>query len=292
MHLSCPYCELKPDYVSDCRTIVSFGRFHRTSDSRDVKRFRCLSCRRTFSQASKDPCFGQKKRQKNKSIFEQLASGTSQRRTARLLRIDRRTVARRLVSMGSFCRDVLGFQRAVLKVQEFEFDDVETFEHSKAKPVSITLAVESKTRRILGFQVAQMSAKGRLVKKSLKKYGYRRDERRKARRLLFKELKPLIAEGALIKSDSNPYYVQDVREFFPTCHHVRVLGKRGAVTGQGELKKVVFDPIFSLNHTAAMLRANIARLIRKTWCTTKRKERLADHLAIYAVYHNNHLSAA
>ncbi len=59
----------------------------------------------------------------------------------------------------------------------------------------------------------------------------------------------------------------------------------------GELKKVGFDPIFSLNHTYAMFRAHLSRLIRKTWNTTKKPDRLADHLAIYALIHNQRLLA-
>ena len=38
-----------------------------------------------------------------------------------------------------------------------------------------------------------------------------------------------------------------------------------------------------------MLRANISRLIRKTWNTTKRIDRLLDHLMIYVVSHNRHI---
>lgn len=56
--------------------------------------------------------------------------------------------------------------------------------------------------------------------------------------------------------------------------------------GQGELKRIGKDPIFSLNHTFAMLRANINRLVRRTWCTTKRQDRLRLHIALYAVRHN------
>ena len=58
------------------------------------------------------------------------------------------------------------------------------------------------------------------------------------------------------------------------------------------LPQTQFDPIFSLNHTCAMLRANICRLIRKTWCTTKKRERLVDHIAIYTYLHNRSLKAA
>ena len=52
------------------------------------------------------------------------------------------------------------------------------------------------------------------------------------------------------------------------------------------MKQLRFDPLFSLNHTCAMLRANINRLFRRTWCTTKRKDRLEQHLAVYMDFHN------
>lgn len=225
-------------------------------------------------------------------IFELLASGVSGRRTARILRLNRKTVARKLIHLGQICRDKLFMQTASSTVTAMQFDDLETFEHSKCKPVSATIAVEERTRRILGFRVAKMAAKGLLAQKSRKKYGVRKDERSRMRKELFKELQPVISPGATIKSDSNPYYVDDVKAFFPEAIHIQVMGERGALTGQGELKKVQFDPIFSLNHTYAMFRANVSRLIRKTWCTTKLIERLDDHLAIYAVYHNRHLPKA
>jgi transposase-like protein len=286
MRPNCPVCEIKPDYISDFRTVVRFGSFWRKSDSKPVKRFRCLLCEKTFSSATKDACFKQKKRQKNLALKELLASGVSHRRSAKLLRINRKTVKRRLLFFGEVFGKKLTFENAFLKVHEMQFDDLETFEHTKCKPLSVLLAVDGPTRRILGFRVAQMPAKGLLAKKAIKKYGPRADERSQMRKSLFGELQPIVQPGSIIRSDSNPYYVHDVKSYFPLSHHIPCVGKRGAITGQGELKKIVFDPIFSLNHTCAMLRANICRLIRKTWCTTKRKECLKAHLAIYADYHN------
>ena len=52
------------------------------------------------------------------------------------------------------------------------------------------------------------------------------------------------------------------------------------------MKKEDFDPLFALNQTAAMIRDNIKRLARRTWCTTKKVERLLDLLMMYAHYHN------
>lgn len=85
----------------------------------------------------------------------------------------------------------------------------------------------------------------------------------------------------------DPFYPSSVKRFFPEASHVVTKGRRACVVGQGELKRGGFDPIFSFNHTAAMVRANINRLIRRTWNTTKKPERLIEHLWIYMNYHNS-----
>ena len=103
---------------------------------------------------------------------------------------------------------------------------------------------------------------------------------------LFKNLKPYLHPEAVIESDENPHYPNHVKRHVPHAKHIRYKGARGAVSGQGELKKQKFDPLFSLNHTCAMLRANISRLFRRTWNTTKKLESLVDHLWIYVRYHN------
>jgi hypothetical protein len=177
----------------------------------------------------------------------------------------------------------------IKNISEIQFDDLETFEHTKLKPISVTLAVQKHERHILGFEVSRMPAKGLLAKKSLKKYGFRKDERSSGRNRLFCRIKNQIALNATIESDDNPHYTRDVREHFPKCVHLTHLGKRGAITGQGELKKTKWDPLFSLNHTCAMYRYSISRLIRKTWCTTKKLQPLIDHIEIYMWFHNNYL---
>ncbi len=290
MKTQCPYCSIKSS-KSDPRLLVKkSGVYRRKSDCRRVQKFRCLSCLKYFSNATKHPCLNQNKRQFNQRLFRLLCSGVSQRRAAKLLKLSRTTIARKLVFLGYQAQLKLEeSNRQLPKVAILEFDDLETFEHTKYKPLSVTLAVESRTRRILGFQVSQMPAKGLLVKTALKKYGPRMDERSIGRQSLFTDLKGLICENAIIKSDENPHYVNDVKSNFPMATHQRFKGMRGSIVGQGELKKVRFDPLFSLNHTCAMYRANVNRLFRKTWCTTKNRDRLTAHLAMYAVFHNFHL---
>jgi transposase-like protein len=283
-HPECPKCAIAGFPPSK---IIRHGIYLRTSDQNPVQRYRCLGCKKGFSEATYDLCFKQKKRQKNEIIRKILASTGSLRRTAKILSLARVTVVRKKQFLGLTSEfSFLKRNHETPKAVEIEFDDLETFEHTKCKPLSVTLAVESHTRRILGLEVSEMPAKGTLTKKA-KMYGCRPDLRRQGRNRLFKKIRPFLENGAVIKSDSNPHYPRDVKKHFPDSPHIVFKGRRGASGGQGELKKVRFDPLFSLNHTCAMLRANVNRLIRKTWCTTKSKDRLYAHLMIYADYHND-----
>ena len=268
--------------------IVKIGHFFRNCDQALIQRYLCRTCRKSFSQETIHPCVYQKKRHLNSSVFNLLVSGVSQRRAARLLQVNPKTIVRKFLFLGQFSlaelRNKTHLQNKHIKAMQF--DDMETFEHSKCKPLSITLAVEEKTRFILGFRVASMPAKGLLAKTARAKYGYRKDERAKFRRKLFRELQSHISAEATIKSDMNPHYKEDVRRYFQTQAYFTYKGRRGCVVGQGELKSGGFDPLFSLNHTAAMLRANINRLFRRTWCTTKKAICLEYHIALYCFYHN------
>lgn len=287
MKPQCIHCTSK-EHTSDERSnVVCFGFFTRQSDQERLQRFLCKTCGKSFSAATQSQCYQQKKRHFNKYVFELLVSGVSQRRAARLLKINRKTVVRKFIFLGTFAELLLPHLNTYHpKARIIEFDDLETFEHSKCKPLSVTLAVEYKTRRILGFRVSRMPAKGLLVALARKKYGFRRDERKPAREALFKEIKDYVEIGAVIKSDENPHYRPDVAKHFPLSKHKAFKGRRGCIVGQGELKRGGFDPLYSLNHTCAMLRANINRLFRRTWNTTKVPQRLSYHIAMYALYHN------
>lgn len=275
-------------FCPHCRTPLSkSGHYFRKNDRAIVQRYCCKTCRKWFSDSYFSSCYKQKKRHMNLLVFKLLAAGYSQRRLAFDFPLNRKTVVRKFIFLGLEAQKRLAiWNRRQAPAHAMQFDDLETLEHSKYKPVSITLAVEEDTRRILGFRVASMPCKGILSKRAKQKYGRRPDERRQARKALFQELQDLVSSKAIIRSDQNPHYPEDVRHFFPDAEHQVFKGRRGCVIGQGELKRGGHDPLFSLNHTCAMLRANINRLFRRTWCTTKKRERLNLHIALYALNHN------
>lgn len=287
MPILCPNCDSLGRSGS---RFIGWGSYYRTSDSQTIRRYRCRVCLITCSPQSSHAWFRQKKRQKNEDLRKHFASAGSSNRAARNFCLNRKTVARKLIALGFAAEAELGrSNRLCPKAKIVEFDDLETFEHTKCKPISVTIAVEHRTRRILGVEVSTMPAKGRLVAKA-RKYGPRIDGRRPARQALFERIQELVAEDVILKSDSNPHYPRDVRKFFPKGEHWRYGSRKSSLGGQGELKKVRFDPLFSLNHTCAKFRDDVKRLARRTWCTTKKIERLRAHLMIYAVYHNEHLA--
>ena len=281
---NCPYCNDKS---------VKAGQFVRHLDARRIQKYRCKGCRKYFSNSHGSLFYRHKKRRLHWKIRDLMVAGVSERRMAKILGISRTTVVRKIrlldqiVSKDNFVDLAQGPM-----VSKFQFDDLETIEHTKLKPLSVTMAVEKTSRRILGFEVSQMPAKGLLAKRSIKKYGYRKDMRARGRDLLFEAIKEKVLPTATIESDESPHNPKSVKRWFPKATHLTTPGRRGCVVGQGELKAEGFDPLFSLNHTFAMLRANINRLFRRTWCTTKLPSRLAAHIRIYLHYHNRQLISA
>ncbi len=224
-----------------------------------------------------------------------LNSGVSRRRAALILGANRKTIVRKERFLAHQARlEHAEFLKTLSQtpVTCIQFDDLVTSEHTKCKPLSVTLAVEAKSRKILGFQVSSMPANGPLASIARKRYGRRADERVKGLSELLTSLKEVAHETAEWHSDENPLYPPHLKRIHPKATHKRTKGARGAVSGQAELKKLMFDPLFSLNHTCAMLRANLNRLFRRTWCTTKNKQGLIDHLWLYVRFHNQVLTPA
>lgn len=288
MSVSCPFCLNHQSNLSESRPrIIKYGTFRRSEDLTLQQRYRCLGCLKSFSTATLHPCYRQRRRSLNSQVFHLYVSGCSQRRIAKLLGCNPKTMVRKFLFLSEWAKFYFEQHRSLFQPsQEVEFDDLETFEHSKMKPLSVAMVVESKTRRILGFNVARMPAKGLLAARARKKYGKRGDERAFKRNNLFEGLKAHIDPSAKIKSDENPHYSRPIRKHFQACTHVIFKGRRGCVVGQGELKAGGYDPLFTLNHTFAMFRANMNRLFRRTWNTTKKPERLEKHIWLYCLYHN------
>ena len=276
------------------RPIVRNGTYRRKSDSRVVEKFYCRICEIYFSNATYAKAYRQKKRRLNPLLRKLFASSVSQRRSAIILGVNRKTVSRKFRFLSKLSQE--RHQKWLIEVVkpaealEVHFDDLETSEHSKYKPVSVTLVVEKNTRKIIDFELSKMPPKWIHVQRAFQKYGARKDERPIGWHRLFHRLSKNLSSKTSFVSDQNPFYSRLVSKYFPNSFHFQVKGRDAALVGQGELKKIGFDPIFPINHTCAMLRANLNRLARRTWCTTKTMQGLEDHIWIYVDFHNRELT--
>lgn len=288
MNYGCPKIEC--ENFQKTFTIIKNGRFKRKSDSRYVQKYKCTACRKQFSRATFTLEKYQKKRRINLQVLEGLSSGISMRRIAKNLRVDKKTIKRKMDYLAIKCHTKnIRFLKKLNdnKVSHLQVDDLITTEHTKLKPLSLSVAVDADRRYILGVEVSAIPAFGHIAQMSRDKYGYRKSQHKNGLDRLMSRISEAVDPYAIIRTDEHKLYPEFTRRYFPEADHERYKGGKGCVVGQGELKKLYRDPLFAINHTCAMLRANINRLARKTWCTTKDPAMLKKHLDIFMYYYNN-----
>jgi len=263
------------------------GTYIRQCDRRVIKRYRCTACGRTFSHQTFNPTYRQRRPGINSLVRKLICSKVSLRQIAREFSINQKTVHKRMLWLAEQGR--LRQEKRLESLKDINFiqiDEMVTHELSKCKPLSIAVAVVPGTRLILGANASEMPAKGPLAEISRKKYGPRRDDRRPAFQDLLRTVKARLSEDVWVFSDKKSTYPFWIREVLPGSVHFKVKGRRGCIAGYGEMKKAGFDPLFWLNHTAAMIRDALARMLRRTWCNTKQLFYLQRALDIHVDYHN------
>ena len=285
MNLPCPNCP------AGSASVVRNGHYFRRDDSRKIQCFKCKACGRYFSRATFSECYRQKKRRINEPLRDLLCKRMALRDAARHFKVSRTTIDRRLVFLARQARRrntafLEQYQRLNGSIDKLQFDDLITAEHTKCKPVSVTVVVQEKSRIIIDYSVAQIPAFGHLAAISRKKYGKRADHSRQQRHLLFKNLKTIVGQNVTFRTDEHKDYPIVLKRHFPAAIHLTHKSQRSRTNGQGEMKKTGRDPLFSINQTFGMLRDKMSRLTRQSWNLSKKIPRLDAHMAIYVESHN------
>jgi transposase-like protein len=258
------------------------GFFRISHNSQKVRRFQCKACKKTFSSRTFNITYRQHLPHLNEMIYRLHCEGSSIRAIARVLKIHRRTVCQKLLWLF----ENLKAFHSVPETKILYFDEMESLEHTKMKPLTIPLFVNERYE-ILAIRVGQIPAKGRLARISVKKYGLRRNESQMLLGQCFQEIKKSLPEIPMIFSDKKPAYPGLVRKFYPESQHLQYSRKDEEKAPLHEKKqKQQFQPLFALNQRCAKIRSDLKRMVRRTWCTTKLAGNLEKFLQIYAVYNN------
>ena len=260
--------------------------YYRTQYNRQpVPRYRCKTCGKWFGSHTFLATYRQHRPDANRLIGELLCSGVTMRRTAKVVRVHRRTVVRKLKFLAQRAR--LAHQ-AALTTGKFhttyvQFDEMETYEESKLKPLSIALAVRGKNGQVLSAKVATMNCHGRMAATSVHKYqGRRPDTRKQAALAALADVAAVSKPSMTVVTDQKKAYPNLIKTALPHAVHVAHPSRRLPANSKQK------DPLFWLNVTCAKLRADLARLSRRTWSASKKPECLQDALDLYIAYSNGY----
>jgi len=290
----CPNAECSNHLSPAPGFYIKKGYFKTKWNAQPVPRYRCKKCGRYFSSHSFRKTFGQHRPELNAQVFKLYASGMTQRRMAIVLSVDRKTIVRKFIFVASLARKEHERRIAAgeIKTSFAQFDELETFEHTRLKPLSIAIAVRAKSGEILEAQVATMNCKGHLARVAQQKYGWREDTRNSAREGVLIAVKTCSRDTLGIMSDKHPDYPAIIKKVVPYADHQAVKRTEVVPLSTSADRKNPDATMFTLNYTAAKIRHDLSRMARKVWVTTKRKDRLQAHLDLYIAWNNGYQLAA
>ncbi len=270
------------------------GSYPRKVDGRRVQRFLCRTCGRSFSTQSFRLDYRLQRVHIHPALFRLLVSKVTFRQAARLLGIDRKTVARRARLFGRHARR---FHEARLRAARarggldgvFQLDELETFETDRRlQPLTVPVLIERRSFFVVHVGVGTLPARGGLsaAKKRRKAElervrGKRRSQSRVQVRVAVRRLGRVLAAGAplVFESDRKSTYPGILREVFGgrVGSHRRVSSRARRCPG---------SVLFPINHTLARMRDRVSRLVRRNWGASKRRRCLRWHLWMWVAWRN------
>jgi len=258
-----------------------------------VPRFTCLECRRTFSSQSFRLDYRLRKPKLHLALFKDFVSKCTMRQSARTLGCTRRTVAHRLALLGAHCRefhaDVLERARRAGGIGGvFQLDELETFEHSRRlRPLTVPVLVERKSYFVLHAACAPLPVRGGLSAAYCRRKAAeeeRHGKRKSGSVVVVRESFECLARvhrcqgPVMVQTDRKTSYMTSLARIFGgRLRHERHSSKAPRTHG---------NPLFPINHTLAMMRDGVSRLVRRSWAAAKLRQRLATHLWIWIAYRN------
>lgn len=288
----CPYAACSAHTSRPFRHVY-WGRFRRACDGRIVPRFRCLECGRTFSTQTFRLDWRLQRPRLHLDLWAHLISKVTHRQAARMLGCTRKSVAHRLDLLGAHCRDFHAYRLAQLAQRgglagQFQLDELETYEHSRRlQPLTVPVLIHRKSYFVVDVAVAPLPCRGplspRYAAQKLERetlHGKRRSGSRRAVEACLEALERTRRNGRelVLETDKKHEYVRSIQ---------RVLGEDTAhVRTSSKNRRDYGNPLFPINHSLAMLRDGVSRLVRRTWAASKQGLRLTHHLWIWVCWRN------
>ncbi|KAA3610788.1 MAG: IS1 family transposase [Planctomycetota bacterium] len=268
--------------------------FYCGRQQRRIQRFWCHGCRRSFSSQSFKFHYRLKYGRLHLDFWPLVVSKVTLRQSARMLGVDRRTLADRLFRMGEHARR---FHR--LRLQEvaargglpgvFQLDELETFETDRRlQPVTVPVLIHRAKYFVVHLTAGTLPCRGSLPPRLRKKkeereklFGKRRSQSRQGVEACLQTLKEVLPPKlpAVLQSDRKKIYPSVLKSVFGAAgfQHLQECSKRKRDRG---------NPLFPINHTLAQMRDNLSRLVRRNWAHSKKRSWLRLHMWLWLLWRN------
>ena len=266
------------------------GTFWPKCRAHPVPRFRCRSCRRTFSRQTFRVDYRDHKPHLNAPLFDLTSMGIGIRMSARRLGLSRRATEEKLRKLARHLRRLnLTLRRPLHGHVELHFDELETFEANRSlRPLTVPLLIETRTRYCIWAESETIRPKGKMTERRLEKLrieqerrGFRKDRSRRAIRRTLDRGRAMIADDARITlyTDEKKSYSRLARRAFGA----KRLTHR---TTNSKLARTTWNPLFAINHEDARLRDMLGRLRRQSWLVSQRRRYLDLVLQVQIAFRN------
>ena len=261
------------------------GTYYRTTDNRQIQRYLCLTCKRSFSTQTFSVTYWLKKPHLIKDVFMKTVGGMANRQIARDLKVKPSTVDRILGRMGRHC---FLFHMRHLKdappPSEIVVDGFVTFETSQYYPFHHHNAVEKETDFFMYFTDSEVRRSGRMKPEQKQ----RRIELEQLHGLPDKEavrkdmthLLKVTLQGqtsATVYSDGHGSYNRAIKETACKILHLKTPGKA---------YRDRHNNLWAINLLDLLIRHCSANHKRETLSWSKRRQSSANRMAIFLVWRN------
>ncbi len=262
------------------------GFFERQSPPYQVQRYRCLSCRRSFSDQTFRATYWMRRADLLAAVLGRLQSCSGFRQMARELRVSPTSIAGVVARLGRHCllfheqlrpKGALG--------EELSADGFESFEWSQYFPSNYHVAVGKDSHFFYGFTATELRRKGRMT-----------DAQRKFRAKLeaklgrpdpkgiekdFARLLGIVAgksQWLILHTDEHQAYPRALRRVPHLAIAHQTISSRAARTPQ--------NPLFPVNLLDLLLRHSGSHHKRETIAFSKRLQSGCERMAVFAVWRN------
>lgn len=286
----CPYRECSQHGEAEPRFFQRHGYYKVQCRGYRIPRFRCKTCRRTFSRQTFRVDRYDHKPEVNIMLVMLLCSGIGLRQCARIVKMTLRNVMRKARKLGIHCRLLnRNLEQPLPADIEALLDELETYETRRnTMPLTLAALIEGRYRLFLGLRAAPIRPSGKMTEERKKaiaedeaRYGRRPSRSRAAVRSVLRRAARMCKNAPVVRLDT------DEKSTYPNLAK-EVFGEDRLVHRQtpGSLARGTWNPLFAINHTEAVMRDLIGRLRRESWLVSKKRCFLNLHLQMYQAFRN------